>query len=73
LIYLDERARVDSLELTYRSVTGDVYHIDLDCPHGRMIPAEWRVAGTGELRLCGTCRARTAARRGSSEWHEKRD
>jgi len=73
LIHFDERARVDSLELSYRTVTGDVYHIDPDCPHGRMIPAEWRLAGTGELRLCGTCRARTEARRESSGCHEKRD
>lgn len=45
----------------YRAVAGDVYHLHLTCPVGRLIPAEWRHEGTGGLPLCPACRARTAA------------
>jgi len=53
---------VPDLEVAYRSIAGDVYHTDPLCPVGRLIPAEWRMAGRGELPLCRACRARTEAR-----------
>jgi hypothetical protein len=49
-------------DVIYRSRVGDVYHIDPQCPVGRLIPPEWRVPDHGDLRLCPTCRARLEAR-----------
>jgi hypothetical protein len=45
----------------YRALAGEVYHTHLQCPTGRLIPAEWRREGSGGLPLCPACRARTAA------------
>ena len=50
------------LQVAYRSIAGDVFHIDPRCPIGRLIPPEWRLEGKGELPLCSTCRARENAR-----------
>jgi hypothetical protein len=47
----------------YRALAGDVYHIHLNCPVGRLIPDEWRRSGSGGLPLCPACRAREAAAR----------
>jgi hypothetical protein len=55
---------VDHPEIVYRSIAGGVYHCDLACPVGRLIPAEWRLAERGGYPLCPACRARSEARRG---------
>jgi hypothetical protein len=53
---------MDEFAQVYHGLTDAVYHIDLRCPIGRQIPAEWVILGRGDLLLCPTCRARLEAR-----------
>jgi hypothetical protein len=45
----------------YYSVLGGVHHTEKDCPRGRLIPDDFRRAGTGGLSLCPACRERIEA------------
>lgn len=46
----------------YHCVLNGPYHLEEECPIGRLIPRELRISGTGEAGLCPACEARLEAR-----------
>lgn len=46
----------------YRCILDGPYHLEPDCPVGRLIPPELRVQGHGGAAPCRTCEMRREAR-----------
>jgi hypothetical protein len=55
----------------YRCLLEGPYHLEGDCPVGRLIPADLRVADQGGVEVCGTCIVRREARARLDSFHER--